>query len=175
MTLKSLLQIILKVLGLFFIRDFLAMVPQLLSAISLLFDFSEGIAYSPVLAILLSIAAYGYMAYVLIFKTDWVIGKLKLNEGFEEENFVFNIHRSTVLHLAVIIVGALLALHAIPSLLRQLFLIFQHARSEEGYLNIYPSPDKTLLIIYITELILGLLLLGSRGRVVSYMDLKRRS
>ena len=175
MTLKSLLQIILKVLGLFFIRDFLAMVPQLLSAISLLLDVSEGIVYSPVLAILLSISAYGYMAYVLIFKTDWVIGKLKLTEGFEEENFVFNIHRSTVLHLAVIIVGALLALHAIPSLLRQLFLIFQHARSKEGYLNLYPSPDKTLLIIYIAGLILGLLLLGSRSRVVSYLDLRRRT
>ena len=79
------------------------------------------------------------------------------------------------MQLAVIIVGALMALHAIPSLLRQLFLVFQHARSEEGYLNIYPGPDKTLLIIYITELILGLLLLGSRSRVVSYMDLKRRS
>ena len=68
MTIRTLFNIMLKIVGLFFLRDFFAVLPQLLSTISLLFDFSGMV--SPFVALLLSIAGYAAAAYVLLFKTE---------------------------------------------------------------------------------------------------------
>lgn len=173
MTPGSLFNIILKVLGLFFIRDFLTIIPQFLSVISLFLNFSDG-AISPFVASILSVAVYGYIAYVLIFKTGWVIEKLKLDEGFTEEFFPLNIHRSTVLNIAVITIGGLMVISAIPVLLRQLFLYYQYLRGQNAFLNTYPQPDSTIIIIYVAELIIGLLMLGSGRQLVNYIELKRK-
>ena len=82
MTPRSLFNIILKILGIFFIKDFLVALPQLLSTFSFIFiadSFGERII--TFLSIILMIAIYGAIAYFLIFKTEILIDKLKLDRG----------------------------------------------------------------------------------------------
>lgn len=175
MTARSLFNIILKVLGLFFVRDFLAVVPQFLSLISMFVNFSGGSAISPFVASFLSIAAYGLIAYALIFKTEWVIEKLRLEDGFDQEVFSLNMHRSTILSIAVIIIGGLMVLNALPALIRQLFLYFQYKRQQSGFINTYPEPDNTMLFLGLAEILIGLLLLGHQRKIVAYIEFKRKN
>ena len=96
MTVRALFLIILKVIGLFFLKDFFVAIPQFLSLISMSVNFgSNGV--SPLIAAILSIMAYGYIGYLLLFKTASIIDKLNLDKGFEVDAIRLNIHRSTVL------------------------------------------------------------------------------
>jgi hypothetical protein len=83
MTPRSLFNIILKVLGIFFIQDFLAAIPQLLSVIS--YFTTPDARQEAVWALttsLLVLFAYGIVSYYLIFRTDVIIDKLRLEKGF---------------------------------------------------------------------------------------------
>ena len=161
MTARNLFSIILKVLALFFIRDFFSMLPQLFTLISMSgygeFMNEETGFISPIIATILSIGAYGLMAYALLFRTEWVIDTLRMEKGFTKEHLPLNVHRSTVLTIAVIIVGALLVLNAIPELLAQLILYIQFFRSDAGNQGLPYGPDNTETIINTAELLLGLL------------------
>ena len=172
MTPKSLFNIILKVIALFFVRDFLVLLPQVLSMISYIFNFYEGI--SPLVALLLSAAVYLVLAWLLLLRTSWVIEKLRLVEGFEEEVFPLNIHRSTVLNIAVMVIGALLIINAVPSLLRQVYLYIQMNRERNSLIDVTPNPDISLVVILIAELITGLLMLGYNRPIVNFIELRRK-
>ena len=178
MTARNLFSIILKVLALFFIRDFFAMLPQLFTLISMSgygeFMNEETGFISPIIATILSIGAYGLMAYALLFRTEWVVDTLRMEKGFSKEPLPLSIHRSTVLTIAVIIVGALLVLNAIPVLLAQLVLYVQFFRSEtDNMMNPY-GPDNTETIINTAELLLGLLILGYQREIVNYIEYRSR-
>ena len=178
MTARNLFSIILKVLALFFIRDFFAMLPQLFTLISMSgygeFMNEETGFISPIIATILSIGAYGLMAYALLFRTEWVIDTLRMEKGFSKEPLPLSIHRSTVLTIAVIIVGALLVLNAIPDLLAQLVLYVQFFGSEpDNMMNPY-GPDNTETIINTAELLLGLLILGYQREIVNYIEYRSR-
>jgi hypothetical protein len=174
MATRSLLIIILKVLGLFFVKDFLPLIPQFLSLFSLFITYFEDGIISPIVASFLSLFLYGYFAYVLLFKTEWVIDKLRLEQGIESENWSFKLHRSVILQISTIIIGALIIVNAVPDLLRQLFLYVQHIRSQGGLLDYNPKPDYTLLIIYTVQILIGLLILGYQRRIAVYIEFKRR-
>lgn len=174
MTTRSLLIIILKVLGLFFAKDFLPLIPQFLSMVSLFINYFGDGTISPFIASLLSVFIYGYIAYLLLVRTAWVIDKLRLEEGIKNESWSFNLHRSVVLQISIIIIGALIVINAVPDLLRQLFLYFQYLRNEGRLLDFNPKPDHTLAIVYIAQIIIGLLVLGYQRRLAIYIEYKRR-
>ena len=169
MSIKTLLNIVLKVLGILFLRDFIVIIPQFLSVFSMLINFGEG--FTPFLSTILSFAAYGVVAYFLIFRTGWVIEKLRLDEDIEEDNVSFNIKQSTLLTICLIIVAAVLILDAVPNLLRQLYLYFEYVKNKGNYLS-NPRPDYTYLIVYIGKIIIGLLMLGYLKTIVEYFEPK---
>lgn len=173
MTAKSLFLIILKVVGILFLRDFLVAVPQFISLISLAVN-SYGSALSPLVAMLLSVGTFGYLAYLLLFRAEWLIEKLNLLSGIEEDVFSFQLHRSAILTIVVLVVGALMVVDAVPLLVRQLVLLFQYIRIQSGFPALSPKPDNSLLITYAVQLIAGLLVIGYQRRIVSYLELKRR-
>lgn len=176
MTPHNLFNIILKILGIFFLRDFLVTLPQLLSLISLYINFSgdDGMI-SPVIATIISVLAYAYIAYMLILKTDVVINKLKMLNGFKDEVLPLNIHRSVVLNIAIIVVGLLLIIKAIPSIISQVILYFERMQHTYGVPGIEPGPETTKIVFLVSELIIGLLLIGNSRKIVSFIELKRKS
>jgi hypothetical protein len=173
MTAKSLFLIILKVIGILFLRDFLVEVPQFISMISMTVNGYDS-ALSPLFAILLSVGIFGYLAYLLLFRTEWLIEKLNLLSGIDEDVFSFHLHRSATLTIVVLIIGAMMVVDAVPLLVRQLLLLFQYARIQSGFPNLSPKPDYSLLITYAVQWIAGLVIIGYQRRIVSYLELKRR-
>jgi hypothetical protein len=138
MTAKSLF-IILKVIGILFLRDFLVAVPQFISMISLVVNGYDS-ALSPLFAIVLSVGAFGHLAYLLLFRTEWLVVKLKLLSGIEEDVFSFQLHRSAILTIVVLVVGAMMVVEAVPLLVRQLVLLFQYPAFWLAFPILHRSP-----------------------------------
>ena len=171
MTVRALFLIILKVIGLFFLKDFFVAIPQFLSLISMSVNFgSNGV--SPLIAAILSIMAYGYIGYLLLFKTASIIDKLNLDKGFEVDAIRLNIHRSTVLAICVIVVGALMFINALSPLIRY---IVEYYSTKTNMFYSRPEIDWPYLIMYGAEIIIGLLLVGNQRQIVNFIELRRRN
>ena len=171
MTPRSLFNIILKIIGIFFIKDILAALLQLLS-VFLYFTrsdaFLEGIW--TLISTILILLVYGFVSYYLIFKSDLIIDKLKLDKGFDQETIPLNIHRSTILSISIIVIGGLILADEIPNLCRQLFAYFQERRMTYGQ----TKPNVSYWVLTVVKIVIGLLLISRQRQVVNYIELKRK-
>ena len=144
MSIRSLFNIILKILGILFIQDILAITPQLLSMI-LYFEKGYGIS-EPVWTFIFTILIllmYGVVSYYLIFKSDVIIDKLRLDKGFDQETIQINVHRSTILSISTIVIGGIMVVDEIPNFCRQLFAYSQQKRMTYGQTS--PTLSYTVL------------------------------
>jgi hypothetical protein len=171
MTTKSLFNIILKILGIFFIKDILITVPQLLSFIYFTNSNTVGEAIWAILTTLIILFVYVLVSYYLIFKSDLIITKLKLNEGFDQETIPLNMHRSTILSISIIVIGGLMVADEIPNLCRQLFAYFQEKRMTYGQTD----PTISYSVLSAAKIVIGLLLMGSQRQIVKFIEHKRKN
>ena len=171
MTPRTLFNIILKILGIFFIKDFLAAIPQLLS-VMLYLTKSDSIpeAIWTLVTTILILVAYGVVSFLLIFKTNYVIDILKLDQGFEEETLSLNIHRSTILSISIIVIGGLLVADELPNFCRQLFSYFQEKRMTYGQTN----PSLSYSIVSAVKIIIGMILMTGQRQIVNLIDRQRK-
>ncbi|MGL6269744.1 MAG: hypothetical protein ACRC2O_17550, partial [Chitinophagaceae bacterium] len=117
---------------------------------------------------------YGLVIYYFLFKTDYLIDKLKLAETVTPEEIPLNIHRSTVISIALMIVSLLLITQAIPLVVRGLFKWYMYRQQTKGLLNIMEPFDYSMLIVYVSEIVIGLLIIGHLRSIVSFIELKQR-
>jgi hypothetical protein len=167
MTPRNLFNIILKTLGIFFIKDILQTVPQLISAIIYLIKpEGEGEALWTLIFTLLILAVYVCVAYYLIFKTNAIIDKLKLDHGFNQDSLTLNISTYHIFTIAVIVTGAYLLTTEIPNLCKYLFSYFQEKRTTHGM----TKPELSYSIYSAAKIIIGLLLIGERKRIAEFIE-----
>jgi hypothetical protein len=171
MTPRSLFNIILKTVGIFFLKDLVVAIPQIAQVlIQAVPDFGDDnlVIFTSIFAAL-QLFVYGGFCFYLLFRTDYVIKKLKLEDGFDQDSIVLNIHRSTVLSIAIIIIGSLLILDSVPYLLRSIYVYM-----EEKRLMQYEKPGFSQMIIYCSKIIAGLILIGNHRLLVNYIERKRQ-
>ena len=114
MTIKTFWTIFLKIFGLYLIWQVISLLPSFISWIKFVSS-DDSRAYPETIALLCLIL--GFFILVIrysIFKTEWVINKLKLDEGFSDKNIEINIHRSSLLSIAIIVLGGLLLADGLP-------------------------------------------------------------
>jgi hypothetical protein len=171
MTAKNLFSIILKILGILFIKDVLPSVPSLISFLTFNLGNAYNSSWGAIALFILSIGSYLVIAYIFIFKTSTVIGWLRLEQEFGTEVIPLQAHRSTILSISVIIIGGLLVLSAVPHLTVQGLIYFQNkgSYSDAGF-----TKEKSYLIIYTIQIVMGLLMLGYHAYIVNYIDMKRK-
>jgi len=170
MTTRSLFNIILKILGIFFIKDILATIPQLLSITLYLKEPDISGAVWTLITTALVLLVYGLVSYFLIFKSDLIIDKLKLDKGFDQETIPLNIHRSTILSISIIVIGGLIVADEIPNLCRQLFAYFQEKRMTYGQTN----PSISYSVLAAAKIGIGLLLIGNQRQIVNFIENRRK-
>ncbi len=172
MTPKTLFSIILKVLGIFFIKDIWELIPQLLS--TLLYYVSKpdllSTAVISFVSIFFVIFMYSFFSYYLIFKTDLLIEKLKLDKDMDPEPIPINVHRSTVLSISIIVVGGLLIVDSVPNLCRQLMVYFQESNDRYRQAN----PTVSYIVLNIVKIAMGFLLVAEQRRMVNFIERKRQ-
>jgi len=171
MTTRSLFNIILKILGLFFIQDILATLPQLLSIILYLTKTDTiGEVIWSFLTTLMILFVYCVISFYLIFRSELIIDKLKLDKGFDQEIIPLNIHRSTILSIAVIVIGGLLVADEIPTFFYRLTTYFQEKRMTYGQTD----PTVAYIVLAGAKVLVGLLLMINQKRIVNFIEVKRK-
>lgn len=171
MTLRTLFNIILKILAIFYIKDILEIVPQLLS-VGVYLTKADTVNESiwTLVFTLIMLVVYFLVSYFLIFKTNVVIDKLKLDRGFDEKDISINIHRSTILSIAIIVIGGYMVADEIPNLCRRLFSYFQERRMTYGQTN--PSISNSVLSG--VKIIIGILLMLEQRKIVNLIERQRK-
>jgi hypothetical protein len=175
MTPRTLFNIILKIFGLFFLREIINIIPQTISSFFVYFRSSDlGPIVATSVASIVILAFYVYLVMQLLFKTNKFIDLLKLDQGFNEYELSFEqkkelqigLSTSTILTIALIIMGGIILTDEIPNLCRYFYLYF----SQRGIGYSLSKFDTSPMVLSAAKIIIGLLILGERKRVVDFIE-----
>ena len=176
MTPRNLFNIILKIFGLFFLREIVFIIPQLISSISYYTKYEtfgdakfSSDSFLILILNLVSIAFYFFIIYLLLFKTNKIIDKLKLDQGFNQEEFSFDISTSLVLTIALMVTGGVILTNEIPNLCKNIVSYFQDKSLTHGITR----PNYSHIIISAVKIVIGLLLFGERKRIVEFVEKRK--
>jgi hypothetical protein len=164
MTIRSFWTILLKVLGIWIVFGSLTVIPMFLSTFYFVhFSESTQSIVAMIVFLLLFAAVYFLIIRVFIFKTSWLIDKFHLDKGFDNERLDFNIKHSSIIRLAVIIIGGLLFIENLPPLIQNIFVFFQ-----QKYM-FRESPLVESVIFYFVKTLLGYVLMTNSRKIVSFI------
>jgi hypothetical protein len=154
-----------KILGIWLVLDSVTVIPQFFS--TLFFtdpnDTAQSFALTAAL-LLLTIGIYIFILRLFVFKTAWLIDKLHLDKGFNEERIDLNVQLSTVLTITTIVIGGLMFVDSLPQLCKQTFMFFQQK-------NMFrESPTSGWIIFHLVKTILGYLLMTNSKQVVAFIE-----
>ena len=171
MTPRSLFNIILKVLGVFFIKDILISLSQLLGFVIQFgkAEVAQDLVWT-VLSISIVLAVEVFFCFVLIFRTEWFIQILRLEQGFDQITIPINMHRSTILSISLIVIGGYLMVNEIPNFCRQVVLYFQEKRTLYGR----AAPKIDYMVLTGFKILLGGLMVAEQRQLVNLIERKRK-
>jgi len=172
MTARNFFNIVLKIFGLFFLREIINSVPQLISTLFFLFkpeNFAEGLFLF--VASCLVLTFYIVLTYQLLFRTNNLVDKLKLDRDFNDIIFEFKLPKTEILTISLIIIGGIILLNEIPNLCKSIFLYIQEKKINRGM----TKPDFTYIILSLAKVTIALLLIGERVRIVELFSRKSKT
>ena len=174
MTIRTLFQIVLKILGLYFLRDLVLVIPEWINTLlqwsSLTFP-SDYNRWGPQISVLLSMIYYGGLSYLFIFKANDIIRWLKLDKGYGEDRIETKIEPATVLSICIVVIGGLFAADAIPRFVRYLVVFYQSTRPVRWTQN----PGLAQLTATGAEIAIGIVLITEQRRVVRFILNRRKA
>lgn len=170
---RELFLVILKVIGIYLIKDILFSIPGVADVIIRFSYNSSDFVISTMILALLSFAYQASIVYILLFKTGVIVDKLKLTAGFGDETFSFTMHRSSVYSIAVIVSGILVLVFSLTKLIKQVYYWLEYIQEKNQF---YAGPpfEYVNLLTAITEVIIGIILLSKSQSIVNFIELKRR-
>ena len=178
MNLRKLFNVILKIFGLFFLREIINTIPQVISPVFRYFAIADiGPITATLLVSFLTLAFYTFLVIQLLFKTNKIIDTLKLDQGFDEEElstdskdeFLKNLSSTSILTIALIVIGGVILTDEIPDFCRRFYLYFNQSTIRFNSIK----PDPSYMILSGAKILIGLLLLGERKRIVDFIENKK--
>jgi hypothetical protein len=112
----------------------------------------------------LSVIFYFFILWLFVFKTSWLIDKLRLEKGFEEESIVFKNDFSAIVTVAVIVIGGIMLIDALPELCKRVFVYYQ-----EKSIHFKESPTTAWIIVYVIKAIIGYLLMTNSKQITGFI------
>ena len=175
MTPRTLFTILIKIVGVSLLIDALSVIPQFLStAIIIGNSFSTDNSIAMLIAIVVVLFVMGLYLIVMricLFRTGFIITKLSLDKHFTEEKFEINIATSTILPIAIIVIGGIIIVDALPQFCRQIFSYVQQRRAEgQGFEN----PSLGWIIFYGVKLLVGYFLISNNKKLTRWIEDKTK-
>jgi hypothetical protein len=167
MTKRDFFRLVIKLFGLYSaILSIFTFIPQNISNIHVFKD--EMWVMFVVIGSVFLIAA---LFFVLLFKADFIIDKLDLDKGFDDDKIVFgDFNNEHIFKLAIIIIGGFLIVDYVPNFAFEVINMFKMRVSnnsiygyEVNYFNLFTS---------ITNIIIGLFFITNYKRISSFLDKK---
>ena len=136
---------------------------------------SNGSTLSAILTALgmttLVIIFFFLVLYLCLFRTEWIIDKLQLDKGFSEEKFEFNMHRSSIYAISIIVIGGIILLRSFPDLCRQIILYFQQSSLPRDYSS---NPTWSYILLNFIQTLIGVYFITSNRTIVDFIENQRR-
>lgn len=168
MNLKSLLTVVLIIMGIYIIVQAILLTPQILSASFYYFkNASNADSFYYLFTSIFTIILYFLSGWFFISKTDKITSMIIKPNQLDADFSSFKIHRSTVLTIAIILIGGLTLINEIP----QLILHVYNYRLE---LSVNPDAKFDQVILSIIKIVLGFSLLYYNRRAVSWIESQNR-
>ena len=169
MTIRTFWNILIKILGIWIALNCLSLVPQYVSSIFYSSDYFNFELFLYGLASILGIVLFYYFILrFFIFKTNWIIDRLKLDKNFSEEKIDLNIGTQNILRIACIVLGGLILVDSIPDIFRTLFRYYQDHK-------IFKKESSSVWVVYnIVKSIIAYLLLNNSKLVSDYIIKKSK-
>ncbi|GAB4450435.1 MAG: hypothetical protein Fur0028_05900 [Bacteroidales bacterium] len=167
MNIRTFWSLFLKILGIWLILSGLTVIPQFISAFAYFGDNNQDNFFAAIYIIvilLLTVGLYFVVLKLLVFNSNWLIDKLKLDKGFQEEKIDLNITLKTVLTIATIVIGGLILVDALPMLCKQIFTFMQQKSVFRE------DPQFSWIIFYSIKALIGYLLMTNSKMVINYID-----
>ena len=160
----------LKIFGLYAIWQSILILPQFFSITYLSVE-NKTVFLVQILILLIYLVLYAALGYYCVYKTKLVIDKLKLENGFNDEVININIHRSSLLKIAIIIVGGIMLADSLPLLTSNLFQYFQNSAYSSKFKDNRYSP---LVILYMLKVVIGYFMVADNRLIVNFIERKRK-
>jgi hypothetical protein len=172
MTPRSFWIILVRILGIWFVLNSIQILYQYIAYMPLLKGATTmGIMITMVGFTTVIFLFYFLVLYLCVFKTDWIIDKLKLDKGFSEEKIELNMHRSSIYFIAILVIGGLILIKSFPQLCRQLILYFQQSSLPVDYSS---NPTWSFVFLHFIETVIGIYFLTSGRTIANFIENQRR-
>ena len=164
MKINTFWNIVIKSIGLWFLVNCFYIIPELYAS----FSYDNGDLNWLSLFWTWAITTIGIIIYciiirVFLFKTAWIIKKLRLDQGFTQENIDLTISSFTVLQLVVILIGGYIFIQGLPVLCQQLIEFFQQKILLKNYQGL------SYLVYNSLKTLFGYLIMTNSKFVVKYI------
>lgn len=164
MTKRDFFRLLIKIFGLYsFIISIFTLLPETISS------FVHYEDYTFIFIALGSLFIGAFICFLLIYKADFIINKLELDKGFDDENIILgNLDSSRILKLAILLVGFFLVIDYVPNFLYHIINAFKKEVSLYGIEG--QKVDYFNLSVSLINIILGYLLITNYKRLADYLD-----
>ena len=160
MSIKTFWTILIKILGLLLILGALTIIPQWLSSIYSAYQSGYNETFITLICIFLVVfLVYFFVFRCCIYKTSWIIEKLKLDKGFESDTIELNSNSNKIISIAIIVIGGFMLVDNIPILFRQFFVFFQQESLFKDY------PQSGWIVFNFCKAVIGYLLMTNSFRI----------
>lgn len=172
MKLRSLFEVIFKILGVYLIIKAITFAPQLISILGFYYGSKPDlIAMLGNIGVVILVVLFFILIGMYIIRRSNKLTRLIVPEDRLEEDFTtFKIHRSIVLTISVIVIGGIILVQEFPRLSVQLAEMIKHNRVD----NPLSDFNNTVLIVSIVKILIALYLVFYCKTVVAWIELKRK-
>jgi cytochrome b subunit of formate dehydrogenase len=178
MTPRSLFKIILKIFGLFFLREIIKTVPQFV--VSIVESINNGSITEGVFSFAINVIVilfYGFIVAQLLFNTTNILDKFKLDQGFDEEEFSFEqeskkgqfaigITANMILMIALSVLAGIILVNEIPNLCKEIYLYITNPVA-------FGVNNKSYIVFAVVKILIALLFIGERKRIIEFVGGKQ--
>ncbi len=171
MTAKTLFTIILRIFGLWILYKLIEVLAQTISAVPYLFEDEGRIVNLLLFQLIIYLIIYLVVLRLLIFKPEYIIKHLSLTRGLEEESLHEMLPQSTIIHIAIIVLGGILCILTLPSLAGNLIAFWKNDHSVDRMTS---NPAFSLIIIDGFKLLAGYLLMNNAKFLTGWITNKTK-
>ncbi|WP_276132556.1 hypothetical protein [Polluticoccus soli] len=174
MSSRNLFRIILKVLGLFLIKDLLFSLMQLITFLIEVFTASNSDGSGSLIGLLGTaaiVAVHLFLMWFLLFKNDVIIEKLQLDRGIDTQLWPAPGHDTggvrfkPIILLALLLVSTYILVEEIPNLITLAYNRYQFRQFEETTRSIGTS-----LVLSVAKITVAALLIGNCNVITAFIE-----
>ena len=164
MLINTFWKIIIKSIGLWLLINCVWIIPQFASTLSFI---NGEVNWNSLIQVwiicIITIVVYIFAIRLFLFKSEWIVRVLKLDQNFTEERIGLEIPAKTVLTIIITLIGGIWFLKSFPTLISSTFDFLRQKELIKNY------RETSWLIYYLISTVVGFLVMTNGKWVCKYI------